>query len=278
MKYLFFAFLVIALMVKTPLQSQDTIPNAGFEHWSSNTIPLSWQTTNDLLPFGVFNCNQTSNSYEGAYALQLKTIDLDGLIVPAVATLGGLDVGFTYGGIPFNQRPLSLNGYFRHPTVGDEVMVGVQFCKEGTEIGGGLWITSDPAAEFTQFQLPITFTTTDYPDTLNITILTDQFIVGSSLTIDGLSFEFQATNTEMHEGKYDDIICFPNPTKDFVNVQSGNDLEKEIILTNIQGKILNRFKVVKDQFKLDLRPYPQGVYVVNIISGKKVRLQRIIKY
>ena len=113
------------------IQAQDTIPNGSFENWNSSTSPEIWHTVNELLPPGSITCNKTSNSYEGSYALSMKTIDLGGMNVPAVATLGTVGMGFTEGGIPFTGRPESLTGYFKHPSSGDFVMLIVQFFNKG---------------------------------------------------------------------------------------------------------------------------------------------------
>ena len=143
MKKIIILLLVFIPVLVSNLFTQDTIPNGYFENWFSNTLPHNWHTTNSMLPPGVVNCNQSGNSYEGDYALQLKTINMEGTIVPAVATLGELGFGYTIGGIPVNSRPDALNGYFIHPSSGDEVMVAIQFFKEGVEIGGGYWSTTD---------------------------------------------------------------------------------------------------------------------------------------
>ncbi len=117
---------------------QDTIPNGNFENWITVYNPESWETTNLLLPPGVNNCTRSTSSYTGTYALYMESIDLDGMVVPGVATLGTLEIYNTKGGIPFTSKPVALTGFYQHPSSGDEILIGVEFFKDGAEIGGGL--------------------------------------------------------------------------------------------------------------------------------------------
>jgi len=121
---------------------QDTIPNRNFETWYNPTTPAHWESTNLLLPPGNINCNQTTNSYSGEFALQLKTIDLNSIPVPGVATLGTIEMGNTSGGINFTSRPVALHGFFRHPTSGDEIMIAIEFFKRINTIAAiiSFWI------------------------------------------------------------------------------------------------------------------------------------------
>jgi hypothetical protein len=168
------AQITMAILFSGNIFAQDTLPNPDFEQWITNTIPNSWSSTNTLLPPGNIVCFRTTNSQTGNYAVQLKTIDLDGMAVPGVLTLGYVGMGFTAGGIAFTQKPLSLKGYIRHPSYGDEVMIIAEFYKNGNQIGSGFWSTTDSIGDYTEFVAPIVFQSMDTPDTLNITIITDQ--------------------------------------------------------------------------------------------------------
>jgi len=215
------------------LHSQDTIPNSNFENWNTNTSPANWNTVNNLLPAGSFACNRTTNCYEGLYALSMKTIDLGSMLVPAVATLGVVGMGFTEGGIPFTQRPELLKGYFKHPSSGDAVMIAVQFYKQGIQIGGGYWSTSDSVADYTQLIAPISFTSSYYPDTMNITMLTDQYTMGSNMIIDALQFEYPPV--DVNEVQQNSIHVYPNPCSNFISVKTEENISSLQII-NMAGK------------------------------------------
>jgi hypothetical protein len=265
---------IIFLQGAISLQSQDSIPNYSFEDWNTSTSPANWHTVNELLPPGKIACNQTTNSFEGSYALSMKTIDLDGMLVPAVASLGIVGMGFTEGGIPYSGRPESLNGYFKHPSTGDAVMLAVQFYKQGVQIGGGYWSTSDSVADYTQFIAPISFSSADFPDTLNITILTDQYVLGSTLTIDALEFEFPPVN--ISEAIQNSIKVYPNPCSDYISIETGENLNSVRVI-NLSGRVVLEKHEVDNDSPIDLKGIPEGMYILQVETENATIQQKIVK-
>lgn len=265
----------MALIIGTlGVQAQETIPNNGFEAWNSSTDPKDWQTVNDLLPMGFIACYQTSNSYEDSSALFMKTIDLDGMLVPAVASLGTVGMGFTEGGIPYTAKPESLKGYFKHQSSGDPVSLFVQFFNQGTEIGSGSWTTSDSIADFTMFEAPITFSSALNPDTMNITIITDQFTLGSSITIDALQFEFAPV--VVNEVEYNSIQVYPNPCYDYISIKTDKNINSLEVI-NLSGEKILLEEIKGTTKKIDLRNLPKGLYVLKIDSENNSFTRKIIK-
>src|SRR5689334_21208233 len=102
--------LFAALLIQTALFGQS-IPNGGFENWTSATFdyPTGYQNSNAQTYFkcgGSFNCVKTTDSYHGTYAIQLttQTSATDtcfGYIVNATNT-NGSPLTWT-GGIPYSQ-------------------------------------------------------------------------------------------------------------------------------------------------------------------------------
>ncbi|MCD4683211.1 MAG: T9SS type A sorting domain-containing protein [Bacteroidales bacterium] len=254
---------------------QDTIPNHGFEQWITPINPTHWESTNIMLPPGTINCYQTTNSFEGEYALQLKTIDLSGTPVPGVVTLGTIDYYISYGGVPFSERPVALKGYLRHPSSGDEILIGIEFFKNGNMIGGGLFTTSDSIPEFTEFIVPLDYTSNEYPDTLNITILTDPYVMGSSLLVDALEFEFETTGVSFLNENNQEIRCFPNPSNGIVNIEFPEYSDYTIKVLNLNGEVLIKKEIHSDICPLNLEALNPGMYIIrtdgnNIIYSDKV--------
>ncbi|MCF8368662.1 MAG: T9SS type A sorting domain-containing protein [Bacteroidales bacterium] len=255
--------------------AQDSIPNSNFENWYGTYYPSNWQTTNIFLPPGTFTCNKTNNSFEGEWALQMKTIQLDSAsLIPAVATLGELGIGYTAGGVAYTHRPLSLKGYFIHPSFGDEVMIAVQFYKNGDEIGGGQWASTDSVADYTLFEIPINFGTSENPDTMNITILTDPWAVGSSITIDALSFELPVTQiTGTNENK---PHVYPNPVLDQMYIDMGNIEPFSYNIINASGSVVqsNSSQVTS---KINTAGLPGGFYLIKINSAAGIFTGKFLK-
>ena len=275
MTKLHLTFSVILLLATVSLFSQDTIPNRDFEGWITSTNPKHWQTTTGLLPPGYVTSMRTSNSVTGDYAMKLVTIDIDSMPVPGVICLGTIGMGFTEGGIPFTGKPESLKGYFMHPSIGDIVMAVAQFYKNGIEIGGGYWSTIDSVGAYTEFVMPISFQSPEAPDTLNITILTDQQIIGSMLYLDALHFEY--TTTAVEERPTDTgLEVYPNPCSDrlFMNVPGEGPYTASIFSLN--GKEMATAAHGEDHSINTSRLTP-GAYVLSVRTQDRIFKNTIIK-
>jgi hypothetical protein len=274
MKNLTLITTLFVLFIAFEVDAQDTIPNNNFENWQSTTDPSHWSTVNELLPFGFSACFQSTDAYEGEFALFMKTIDLDGLLVPGVASLGTIGMGFSEGGVPFKARPESLTGYFKHPSSDDMVMLAAEFYRNGEEIGSAYWATADSVSEYTLFTVPVTFYTTEEPDTLNITILTDQNVLGSTLTLDALSFNFPPV--QVKELKSDRIKIYPNPCFDYLHFSSDKNIEAIQVLA-MSGHIVLEKQHSAETSKIDLQELPKGMYIARFISGDYIFHQKIMK-
>jgi hypothetical protein len=126
-------------------------------------------------------------------------------IVPGLLTLGEFSVNFATmeftikGGVPFNSRPENLIGMYQFTPVNSDVMsVLVVFTlwnsstNQSDTIGTGFFSSAASQTEWTQFSAPITFITSDYPDTMNIVIMSsrpDLAQAGTTLYIDKLAFD-----------------------------------------------------------------------------------------
>jgi hypothetical protein len=70
------------------------------------------------------------------------------------------------------------------------------------------------------------------------------------------------------EPKFKSWKIYPNPTEGPINIDIEGDLG-ELFLTDNSGKILQRIEVNnKQQIKLDIREYPQGIYYLKYIMQK----------
>ncbi|MEZ5197323.1 MAG: T9SS type A sorting domain-containing protein [Bacteroidales bacterium] len=257
--------------------SQDSIPNSNFESWITDYNPLAWEMTNLLLPTGTLNCFRSDVSYYGSYAMQLKTIDVFGTPVPGVATLGTMELNNTIGGIPFTERPLVLKGFYQHASNGDEVMVAVELFKNGATIGGGVWSTTDSVPYFQEFSIPINYSSGVVPDTMNITILTDPYQIGSGLIIDALSFEYNATGIPEKNENEIQMSCFPNPVASHVSIGINNAKEKKIYLYSINGRLMKKVNSNLPITTMDLQDLQAGSYILISFDGKNKLVRKIVK-
>jgi hypothetical protein len=165
------------------------IPNAGFENWTGGN-PDGWVTSNIT---GFENVTQSGTPYSGSYAALGTVIQLaPGYVLQPVFQIGQNARGFAY-----NQRPVSITGYYQFNSIGgDRFGVNVGLFKGG--IGGtpvGFAAIADPTVRtsYVQFTAAFNYQTADIPDTCII-----QFqIIGPD------------TITPPHSGSYfllDDIV------------------------------------------------------------------------
>ena len=73
-----------------------------------------------------------------------------------------------------------------------------------------------------------------------------------------------------------EIVVFPNPTSNEVNVRSSVDIE-EWQLIDLQGRVLRRGTNKMQRFVVDLSEWPSGLYRLQLINGKEAVQRPVIK-
>jgi hypothetical protein len=74
---------------------------------------------------------------------------------------------------------------------------------------------------------------------------------------------------------YPDVRLYPNPAVDRVIIEAKEI--KEVIVMDLHGRIVFRSCVNSDSCELDLRKWPEGVYIVRITSGNSILSRKILK-
>ena len=109
-------------------QAQEDIPNPGFEEWTEEggafngyLDPAEWTTLNGQTAIlGITPATQASgaDAYAGDFALRLETnfISIVSQMAPGLCILGNIDTETqtVYGGIPIDDRPNALTGWFKY--------------------------------------------------------------------------------------------------------------------------------------------------------------------
>ncbi|MFO7790320.1 MAG: T9SS type A sorting domain-containing protein [Bacteroidales bacterium] len=198
----------------------QTIPNNDFENWETNSdgfeVPVNWGTSNENIYGAEFNTVSPVDTdvYSETYAAKATNvtqnlIGMGDVTLPGIITLGEfvLDLvaaeGSIEGGLPFTDRPYYLKGYFKSaPATGDSTMIAIGLSKwndtteERDTIGWGIMYSVDTVDTWTEFEIPIDWTSTENPDSMNIVISpsnlmgNDVFIEGSSVTVDSVWLDY----------------------------------------------------------------------------------------
>jgi len=137
--------------------AQNPIPNPGFEDWTSGE-PDHWFTTNIAAQGTIV---QSSDARSGNWAIEGNVVE----VIP----------GFTFppsfqseNGLGFlvSQRYGSLGAYLKFNPVDSEIVViSVLMYKDGVNIGGGVGFDSTGQSVYEEIVVPITYGTSEIPDT-----------------------------------------------------------------------------------------------------------------
>jgi hypothetical protein len=83
--------------------------------------------------------------------------------------------------------------------------------------------------------------------------------------------------------KLRDIKLFPNQSKNTITIDNGGQVINSIIVTNTMGQILiSKIKTGEPNEErglqsIDVQGLVNGVYLVHIMSGKKIMTQKFLK-
>ncbi len=174
--------------------AQQQVPEGNFENWTGGE-PAPWHNS----VFGMSTATQSSDSYQGEYAAELKSQSFFGQFIPGLITLGEVDaINMTLtGGIPYTDRPTGIRFFFKYMPSGVDTMVFAAFFTKWNAatssvdtIGGTLFLNSKEYDTYTKMELPFIWASEENPDTANI-IITSSGLTGnanSTLLIDSIAF------------------------------------------------------------------------------------------
>lgn len=265
----------------------QTLPNGDFEDMHINntqdangdpvsydSLGMGWVSGNeiwkdialgDIPPF----MKDTSWTNSGNHAILLRTQTLTGIVATGNAGLGTYEYdpenpfNSVKVGVPYTERPDSLTGFYDYLSVmGDSCKVGVFFSKwnattmQRDTIGLGEFSTNQSTGgNYTRFSVPITYTSTDMPDTMGIITLSSKGGFGggtpvgqngSTLILDDLAF---ATNdASVIENQLDNIAVFSNENSISIN----SSIDCSVNIFTLSGKLLHSSDVKIGNSQIDL--------------------------
>ena len=77
--------------------------------------------------------------------------------------------------------------------------------------------------------------------------------------------------------RYEAAIVFPNPTADFIRVETGSAMEACEILDSMGCKV-REYRPGTDFAEIDLTGLKPGLYFLKLVLGEKIRTEKIIKH
>jgi hypothetical protein len=72
------------------------------------------------------------------------------------------------------------------------------------------------------------------------------------------------------------MIVFPNPAQHEIFVEFETDEQREIVLHNLSGQILQTLTTRGQQAKMDVSKFQSGIYIISVTNGTQISSQKII--
>ncbi len=290
MKKLLFIFIII-FFGTVNITAQ---PNIGFDHWTpefSYENPDGWQTGNFmslLTPPDPISATKVigSDAYSGLYSLKIKTVYLinNPFSTQLHDTTGAVFTGkinlapFSYKyGFPYTGRPQKLEFWSKYFPVGNdtaECAVALQkWNGSGHDTIGGGRINICSNAEYTHFQVDLTYISTALPDTAAIIFMSSKNAncgrVNSTLYLDDVLFTGWVGINESNTSGKDKVKAFPNPAKGSMNIETQIKDAYIVRVRDSSGKLAGIYRILNNSISINTSLFSTGVYFYDIIDKKE---------
>lgn len=279
MKIKFLLALIFSISLIFLSSANAQIPNNGFENWTSGE-PNNWITDN--IPGVLVPVTQSAEAHSGSSSVKLTVLNSGGgPYLAYIYTASTTNVGFIPG---------SLTGFYKFsPAVISSVVgIAVALYKNNQTIGGGT-NTLNGAAAYTQFYVPLSYSSTEIPDSLYIFIAVDDSSIsgstGSTANIDDLSFsnatgvneEFNSPLTFQMKQNYPNPfnpstkIQYTIPEASFVTLKVFNILGKQVDQLINEDQNAGTYRAV-----FDAKDFPSGIYIAKLSAGNYTKTIKMI--
>jgi len=290
----------IALLIITSIGFAQVISNSGFENWSLTTQgwedPNNWTSSNTTVLGGDSAVYKTNESYSGSYAAKIRTVTLGfaGLPVAGILVNGSINFDQTTSiddliaaGTPISSTPSELHGFYKYTpfNVGDsaQIRVIVKNYNVLTQKRDTVAIANKnlpPSSSYSAFTVNLDELLPGIdPDSIIIIFFSDNPDApkGGILLVDEISLGY-ATGTDGPNTVLRGFEVFPNPTNGLGTVIGLPEEPTSILVYSSLGALIQDVQLNQSaENKIDLSPYPAGVYFVQVYTGNTILIQKLIK-
>lgn len=274
--------------------SSITVPNNAFENWISSTtnLPNGWNTSENYLKGSVDKGIPGSNSNT---ALQLKTGTLLSAITSGSATLGNIvydQSGNVVKYVPsfkVNAKPTTINFDYKYISANnkDTAYVEVVLTKNKAGVAtkvGGTYVLLPAQSSYKTVSVPVVFysgeTSADSAiiefNSSKGVVGTINKAVGSTLTVDNVSFTYDALigidNLEANTG----LHLYPNPSTGNIQIDNIKNEDFTVSIINPNGKLVKSFVLSSLSSKnVDLSNLNKGLYIVKFEGNNQTYTSKL---
>ena len=291
------AILSIISVVALSASAMAQIPNAGFESFTtvgSYEVPNGWGTMNNTTAtFSVYTATKGTPGSPGASYLKLTSKTVSASVVNGIAVSGVLD-SITMkpkSGFPCTLQPVSFTGKWQHMIYGTSqgsvkavlTKWNVGLSKRDT-VAIAAQTLAGMAMSWANFSINFTYLSSVVPDSCIIELRASGSAptVNDYLWVDNLAFSGSVTGIENHESFVTNMVVFPNPSSETINVNLNlkSSQKVSIELTDINGKLI----LTKDagtltgesKQTLNVNNISKGTYLVRVITESGIEVRKIV--
>lgn len=203
--------LLLPAILVSAMTIAQSLPNGDFENWNgtANENPLHYSlVSNAAMPaLGLpSNVVKIADPQDGNFAIQVQTI------------ANSTDTAFGYfingdpntgaGGIPYNEHPITLSGYYKSFLPSDTALLFIAFKENGAVISTNYAFFTGSHNSYTYFYIPLTIPALANPDSLVFGVLSCNPGIpnptpGSWLQLDNLLFNGVPTQPADMNGSFE---------------------------------------------------------------------------
>lgn len=289
MKSFYLLFMVLAIAAIST--AQTTIPNAGFEDWTSAGSyenPDSWDSPNDVTSSlgKIVVEKESSIVHGGSYSAVIKAESSIAGTLPGILTLA--DFGFDLlsfsatieGGTPFTGRPYSMKGWVQYePQNNDICLIGAFLLKENA----GSWDTIAIAGfdttvtllSWTEFEAIFDYRNGDTPTHLNVILLPadrNNPQANSTLYVDDLSLVYTQSVS--------DISSMPRITSfqqnELLTIHVDGAESGKVQLSDVNGRRISETMLQEGFATIETSSIAHGVYLITCVFDQNSITQKVV--
>ena len=246
-------------------------PTWDFEAWTGNE-PTGWISENEVMilgnPQSVFKA-VAPDVHGGVNAMQITSVTMtspvSGLPNPIGLAAPGKLVSFVPKfGTPYTGRPASVDFWYKYtPAANDTAEFLLLLWNSGTHdtLAVGYWNTGAVQSTYASQTINLTYNpafATEFPDSMGLTFSSTKVftkvantysmcttcgLAGSNLWVDDISFN--GWNGINEHPSSNNMILFPNPANDFVNVIADVNEATSIIAYDVTGRMVASTSLVQ---------------------------------
>lgn len=270
----------------------EQIPNAGFEYWRTIQFEEAdgWYSMNYASTSGLM-AQKTTDSHQGLYAMQLKTVKTHFYDTIGFITNGKFGDNGPEGGLRVYQNADKVSGYYKYNPVGnDTALAGVMTWRYDHALDDMIMIEEriiplPPAMSYTYFEIDLTYNDWPLVDTVTIAFASsnmegDYIGLGSELFLDDIHIDLLPLGTV--ENKEGSIKAWPNPCVGSFVIEGDQflGLETEVVLYSSKGQAIAgkkyRVSFTGNGIMIDVSQLAAGSYIYQVKSNKGLYSGKVV--